>query len=266
MQIAVASLPAKERFKHKNLMLAGLTRASVYKKHGISRVLAGIDPDGTRHDEPNLAADLRRLDEGVLIQIPDDRTGGMRTVRLKAWVLVVCADYLAAQSMLPFFESCGAHMFCRGCDLDKSEPDAMRPFSFLRRPADEQDMCCAGEGKRQRKSRPTHLEHLECSLQPSPPGCFTKKLSEARGNGIGVVAAGEAALPRFFAVARVRSHTCLFVPGTRVYLTSLGSLAPHDHPARVSAGPLLSLRCSAVCRAHHVRRRHPNMCTACGGE
>ena len=33
-----------------------------------------------------------------------------------------------------------------------------------------------------------HLEHLECSLQPSPPGCFTKKLSEARGNGIGFVA------------------------------------------------------------------------------
>ena len=40
-----------------------------------------------------------------------------------------------------------------------------------------------------------YLEHLECNLQPSPPGCFTKKLSEARGNGIGVVAAGEAALP-----------------------------------------------------------------------
>ena len=29
----------------------------------------------------------------------------------------------------------------------------------------------------------SHLEHL-CSLQPSPPGCFTKKLSEARGNGL----------------------------------------------------------------------------------
>jgi len=40
-----------------------------------------------------------------------------------------------------------------------------------------------------------HLEHLECSLQPSPPGCFAKKLSEARGNGIGFVAAGEAAPP-----------------------------------------------------------------------
>ena len=26
---------------------------------------------------------------------------------------------------------------------------------------------------------PFNLEHLECSLQPIPPGCFTKKLSEA---------------------------------------------------------------------------------------
>lgn len=42
---------------------------------------------------------------------------------------------------------------------------------------------------------PWCLEHLECGLQPSPPGCFTKKLSEARGNGIGFVAAGEAAPP-----------------------------------------------------------------------
>ena len=39
------------------------------------------------------------------------------------------------------------------------------------------------------------LEHLECSLQPIPPACFAKKLSEARGNGIGFVAAGEAAPP-----------------------------------------------------------------------
>ena len=37
--------------------------------------------------------------------------------------------------------------------------------------------------------------HLECSLQPSPPGCLTKKLSEARGNGIGFLTAGEAAPP-----------------------------------------------------------------------
>ena len=34
---------------------------------------------------------------------------------------------------------------------------------------------------------------LGCSLQPSPLGCLTKKLSEARGNGIGFLTAGEAA-------------------------------------------------------------------------
>ena len=49
------------------------------------------------------------------------------------------------------------------------------------------------------------LEHLECecSLQPSPPGCFAKKLSEARGNGIGFVTAGEAAPPSLLAVQLV---------------------------------------------------------------
>ena len=45
------------------------------------------------------------------------------------------------------------------------------------------------------------MEHLECGLQPSPPGCFTivdkVKAKAKRGarygfNGIGVVAAGEA--------------------------------------------------------------------------
>ena len=49
-----------------------------------------------------------------------------------------------------------------------------------------------------------HLEHLECNLQPIPPaGCFAKKLSEARGNGIGFVAAGEAAPPSLLAVQLV---------------------------------------------------------------
>ena len=43
------------------------------------------------------------------------------------------------------------------------------------------------------------MEHLECSLQPSPPGCFANKLSEARGNGIGFVTAGEAAPPSLLA-------------------------------------------------------------------
>ena len=59
--------------------------------------------------------------------------------------------------------------------------------------AKSEDIWCTSGGTRQASLE--HLEHLECSLQPSPPGCFTKKLSEARGNGIGFVAAGEAAPP-----------------------------------------------------------------------
>ena len=50
---------------------------------------------------------MRKLDEGVWVDIPDDISGGVRPVRLKAWVIVVGADYLAAQSILPFVESCG---------------------------------------------------------------------------------------------------------------------------------------------------------------
>ena len=49
---------------------------------------------------------------------------------------------------------------------------------------------CAGCLKARPLAAALDSEHLECSLQPSPPGCFTKKLSEARGNGIGFVTAG----------------------------------------------------------------------------
>ena len=119
-----------------NLFLSGLARSSVYKKHGMARVFCGVDQDGVQHQEPNLAEDLRRLDAGVWIKIPDE-CGGMRDVRLRAWVLLVSADMLAAHSLLPFMESTGAHLYCRQCDCDSRSPDANRPHSFLRPPAPE---------------------------------------------------------------------------------------------------------------------------------
>ena len=76
IQAASLSLSAEERFKTDNIFLLGLARANVYKTHGMARVFCGDDQDGKRHDEPNLAADLRRLDEGVWIEIPDE-CGGM---------------------------------------------------------------------------------------------------------------------------------------------------------------------------------------------
>ena len=102
----------------------------------MSRVLCGVDQaDGKLHpNEPNLAKDLRELGTaGKWIQIPDDVTGVPRRVRLVVYHIVSSADYLGAMSMLPFSESPRAHIFCRDCDVDSSNPDCHRPFSFLRR-------------------------------------------------------------------------------------------------------------------------------------
>lgn len=75
----------------------------------MARVFCGVDQNGVQHDEPNLAADLRRLDEGVWIDMPDD-CGGVQQVRLRVWVIMLAADMLAANSLLPFVESTGARM------------------------------------------------------------------------------------------------------------------------------------------------------------
>ena len=87
-----------------NLLLAGLARSSVYKTHGMARVFCGVDQDRVQHQEPNLAEDLRRLDAGVWITIPDEY-GGMRRVRLRACVCTACDaqfDILAgAQAAAP---------------------------------------------------------------------------------------------------------------------------------------------------------------------
>ena len=48
-------------------------------RFGMSRILAAVDKDGTQHAEPNHAADMRALDKGCLVEIPDDlRPGGRR--------------------------------------------------------------------------------------------------------------------------------------------------------------------------------------------
>ena len=63
-QFAILNLPAGERFETDNIMLVALYKASVYKAHGMARVIAGVDEEGVQHDEHNLAKDLRALDEG----------------------------------------------------------------------------------------------------------------------------------------------------------------------------------------------------------
>ena len=108
-QTACLNLPAHERFKEMNIFLPVLARSTTYKKHGMARVLCGVDTNGVHHDEPNYAADMRELDVGHWIEIPDDVNGGMRHVRLRGWDIAISCDFLAKQSVLPFMESASAH-------------------------------------------------------------------------------------------------------------------------------------------------------------
>lgn len=131
-QGAVLNLPASERRSPDQILLLAVCRAVVYKKYGMSRVLCGVDTDGTEHDELNYASDMRALDEGRWITIPDDLNGGTRRVRLRLWQIVVGADMLAASSVGPFQDGPNANMFCRGCYVNQSKPGAFAPTSFHR--------------------------------------------------------------------------------------------------------------------------------------
>jgi hypothetical protein len=63
-QLANLSLPPEERFRADRILLPVLSRGKVYTKHGMARVLCGVDMCGVQHAEPNFAADMRELDEG----------------------------------------------------------------------------------------------------------------------------------------------------------------------------------------------------------
>ena len=132
-QCAILSLPPEERFRQENILLPIVSRACVYKKYGMGRVVSGIDEDGTRHpEEINYAADMREAAEGRWMDIPDDLNGGCMTIKLVLFQLPVGADMLGSNSMGPFQESPAAHVMCRQCLINASLPGAYRPFSFLR--------------------------------------------------------------------------------------------------------------------------------------
>jgi hypothetical protein len=124
-------LPAEERFAPDNIILPVLARASVYKKHGMARVLAGVDQTGVHHDEPSHAKDMQSLDVGVWGTIPDDERGGMKWIRLKVWNLTISADDPAKKSLTPFVESCSAHRHCNCCSYHAKAQAAGRPLSFM---------------------------------------------------------------------------------------------------------------------------------------
>jgi hypothetical protein len=140
VQGAVLNLEASQRFNHDEILMLALTKAKVYKQHGMSRVINAVDSNGVQHDEPCIGKDLKELDVGRWITIPR-KGGGVRQVRLRVWLIVNSADHLGRQSLRPFTESPSAHVFCGGCDVDQSKPEAYRPFSFLRQTSSECHPC-----------------------------------------------------------------------------------------------------------------------------
>ena len=154
-QIALGNLPADARFDHDNILLYGVVNSKVAKAYGLARVLCGVDTDGTQHNEPCFAADMRELHEGVWLDLPAAPEGVPRRVRLRAWVAVLAVDFMEAQALLPFMESPAAHHVCRCCNFDQSSSSAAVPFSFLSGAASE-------EASWQLRSWPQLQKALKC--------------------------------------------------------------------------------------------------------
>ena len=58
-------MPLSTRFSERNIHLTALARNSTVKKHGLVRVLYGVDQLGVQHDEPCFARDANELYDGV---------------------------------------------------------------------------------------------------------------------------------------------------------------------------------------------------------
>jgi len=175
-------LPPEKRFCQENILLPVISRACVYKKYGMGRVLSGIDEDGTRHlTEQNYAADMREADEGrspphplILVtaydlllttyylrlttrwmSIPDDVNGGTMLIRLKLWQLNVGADMLGSNSMTPFQESAFTHHARTHLHTHMPVPDPTpTPFNSLQ------------------ESPSAHVLCRQCCMNRSLPGAY----------------------------------------------------------------------------------------------
>ena len=130
-QLAICNLPVAERFSHDNILLYGVVNSKVAKAYTLARVLCGVDADGTQHDEPCFARDMRELADGVWFDLPAPPAGVPSRIRLRAWVALLAADMMEAHGLLPFMESPSSHHPCRGCLWEQASPLATVPFSFL---------------------------------------------------------------------------------------------------------------------------------------
>ena len=115
---ACCNLPLRRRLSFEYILLLSVVQSKLAKaKGGMLWVLCGCDADGVQVVDDATAADMRALDAGVWIKIPDDENpdGEDIWIRLKGYFGVFSADWLAAQALGFTPESTQAQHPCGQC-------------------------------------------------------------------------------------------------------------------------------------------------------
>ena len=148
----IVNLPPRIRYQTDSILLVEVTNSKAFKRYGAARVISGVDSNGKQVEEDNFAADMRRLREGIILDIPK-ADGGTRKIKLQAWLVGFSADFPAAGACLPFMESTSAHVWCRECDCNFASQGEQRPFIFAdrqqqqKRGLNHNGGCCAPPGR-----------------------------------------------------------------------------------------------------------------------
>ena len=103
------------------------------KEVGPQRIFAGVDKAGNilESDTSSAGGNMRQLDAGVWIQLPDDNGVGKRWWRLKAWVILIQVDMLGRWQLGPTVESSQATHPCDKCNFDTSKLACFAPCTFV---------------------------------------------------------------------------------------------------------------------------------------
>ena len=134
--ICLINLDKAIRMSRPYIMPVTIVLESDMRRYGAAMVLSGANST-TGEILPShwssFGAQMRQLHEynGVEWDVPVV-LGGIRKQAFRAHLLVVCADFPAKGKLTPCAESTSAAIPSIGSNWDHTDPDAYKPFSFLR--------------------------------------------------------------------------------------------------------------------------------------
>ena len=124
---ALVNLDPSVRMSLKYIQLAAICFSSDIKRYGAEAVVGGGASDP--YDSPSIGASMRRLNDGVLMDLLFN--GAYRMCTVCAWVIWFCADYPARGKMTPFAESVSALCFDHKSNRHRDGKGAKLPTSYL---------------------------------------------------------------------------------------------------------------------------------------